>query len=125
MGLMETPCDLWERGCTTAGYGETFRDGKVRYTHRVAWEDAHGPIPDGLTIHHLCGQRRCRNVEHMELLRRDDHAGALGHGKLTREDARQIKDLVAVKSHGWIAAAYGISRPLVSMIASGRRWAAA
>jgi hypothetical protein len=118
-----TGCIEWLKGCTTAGYGETFRDGKVQYAHRLAWADANGPIPEGMTVHHLCENRRCINVEHMELLRRDDHAGALGHGKLTREQAREIRELLGA---GWLqreaADAYGVSPALVSLIKSGHRW---
>lgn len=48
-------------------YGE---DGKtqMRLGHRVAWEARHGPIPDGLTVDHLCHNRRCVNVDHLRLL---------------------------------------------------------
>jgi hypothetical protein len=119
-------CINWSKGCTTAGYGETFRDGKVRYAHRLAWEAEHGPIPDGLTVHHLCENRRCINVAHMELLRRDDHAGGAGHGKLSREQAREIRALVAAGAKQQpVADTFGVSASLISMIASGRRWAAA
>jgi hypothetical protein len=124
--MQRMDCIIWEKGCTTAGYGETFRDGKVVYAHRVAYEKAHGPIREGLTVHHLCENRRCVNPAHMELLRRDDHAGALGHGKLTREQAREIRGLAKTGwSAKWIAAAYGVSEALVIYIRQGKRWAAA
>lgn len=119
-------CILWPQPGRRNGYGETFRDGKVLYAHRLAWEEAHGPIADGLTIHHRCEVRACINTKHMELLRRDDHAGALGHGKLTREEAREIRDLAeAGLKTPWIAAAYGVSKTLVIFIRQRKRWAAA
>jgi hypothetical protein len=34
--------------------------------HRVAYTDAVGPIPDGLTIDHLCRTRTCVNPAHLE-----------------------------------------------------------
>lgn len=37
-----------------------------RLAHRVAYEWARGPIPDGLTIDHLCRRRPCVNPWHME-----------------------------------------------------------
>ena len=58
----------------------------VQLAHRVAWEDARGPIPDGLTIDHLCRVRNCVNVEHLELVtiaennRRKKIAGGLHVG---------------------------------------------
>jgi hypothetical protein len=116
-------CIEWRKGCTTAGYGETFKDGQVVYAHRVAYEDAHGAIPKGMTVHHLCENRRCINPAHMELLRRDDHAGAAGHGKLTYEQAVEIRSLLAKgRLQREVADAFGISGPMVSLISTGRRW---
>lgn len=38
------------------------------YSHRYAWEEVHGAIPEGLTVDHLCGNTLCVNPEHMELV---------------------------------------------------------
>lgn len=120
-----TPCEFWQGGCTTGGYPESWDGEHVYYVHRRRYEAAHGPLGK-LTIHHRCHQRACINVEHMIALRRDEHAGAAGHGKLTREDARDIRRRVAGgETHTAVARSLGVSRSLVSMIVSGRRWAAA
>jgi hypothetical protein len=34
--------------------------------HRRVYEMHHGPIPAGLTIDHLCSNRRCVNIDHLE-----------------------------------------------------------
>jgi hypothetical protein len=34
--------------------------------HRVVYEEAVGPIPEGLTIDHLCKTKDCVNPEHLE-----------------------------------------------------------
>lgn len=36
------------------GYGATYYKGKQRKAHRVAYEIAYGPIPEGLHIDHIC-----------------------------------------------------------------------
>lgn len=115
---------LWTRARTTAGYGETWsKERGVHYAHRAAYEAVHGPLGD-LTIHHLCGQRACVNVEHMQAISRRDHAGKLGHGKLDADDAAQIRRLVANgMTHRAAADRYGVSRSLVGLIATGKRWA--
>jgi hypothetical protein len=41
-------------------------DGKVRLAHRVIYEYLVGPIPDGLSIDHLCRVRHCVNPAHLE-----------------------------------------------------------
>lgn len=40
--------------------------GKYGYAHRIAYELVVGPIPEGLTLDHLCRVRRCVNPEHLE-----------------------------------------------------------
>jgi hypothetical protein len=37
-----------------------------RGTHIVMWESAHGPVPDGLEIDHLCQVKLCCNPRHLE-----------------------------------------------------------
>lgn len=41
--------------------------------HRLVWEKAHGPIPEGYEVNHMCGNRACCNLEHLELLDRNTH----------------------------------------------------
>lgn len=38
------------------------------YAHRVMWTHLRGPIPNGMTIDHLCKTRNCVNVKHMEVV---------------------------------------------------------
>lgn len=42
--------------------------------HRAAWEAEHGPIPDGMTVDHMCKRRRCVNVLHLRLLSNHNNA---------------------------------------------------
>lgn len=56
-------------GCWTwTGYVR--KDGYGTYNfilaHRIAFEVHKGPIPPGLTIDHLCRNRRCVNPDHLE-----------------------------------------------------------
>lgn len=121
---MTTDCVNWHKSIGGPGYGQTFVAGKFAYAHRVAWEKAHGPIPSGMQVHHRCRNRRCVNVDHLELLSPREHMGGGGHGKLTQALADQIRDLAHA---GWrradIAESYGVSLSLVGYIATGRRWA--
>lgn len=42
--------------------------------HRAAWVHVHGQIPDGMTIDHVCKNRRCVNVDHMRMLTNYENA---------------------------------------------------
>lgn len=70
-------CWNWTAGKNHYGYGSyTIRrgDGWFRaQAHRLAYEELVGPIPDGLTIDHLCRNRACVNPEHMEPVTRGEN----------------------------------------------------
>lgn len=57
-------CWIWTANLRQ-GYG-VFRLGALRPAHRVAWEWAKGPVPDGLPLDHLCRNRACVRPSHLE-----------------------------------------------------------
>ena len=59
-------CHLWIGTVTREGYGHIVCDGRTAIAHRVAYEQERGPIPHGLTLDHLCRNRRCVNPHHLE-----------------------------------------------------------
>ena len=60
-----TGCLLWT-GEINHGYGAISMDGENRRVHRVMYEMFAGPIPDGLTLDHLCRVQRCAAPAHLE-----------------------------------------------------------
>jgi len=70
-----SPCLVWQGAVNSKGYPSR-GDGTGRGTilaHRAAYEAVHGPLADGLHLHHLCGERRCLEVEHLIALSQRDH----------------------------------------------------
>jgi hypothetical protein len=62
-----TGCWEWQAGRDPKGYGRVGKiDGEV-LVHRIAYADAHGPIPTGLSVLHKCDNPRCCNVDHLVL----------------------------------------------------------
>lgn len=59
-------CWPWKMSTQPSGYGQTWDGKRVLYAHRVAYELAVGPIPEGLVLDHLCRNRRCVNPAHLE-----------------------------------------------------------
>ncbi len=60
------PCKIWTGGHNSAGYGYTYDGGKQFAVHRRAYEEAHGPIPEGFVIDHLCRVKSCYESTHLE-----------------------------------------------------------
>lgn len=63
----ETGCLIWIGSISTAGYG-TFRapDQRTRPAHRWLWEWMEGAIEEDLELDHLCRNRACVNLLHLE-----------------------------------------------------------
>lgn len=69
----ERGCWLWQGALRSDGYVQIkittgFRQHRLAYAHRVAYEALVGPIPEGLTIDHLCRVRHCCNPAHLEVV---------------------------------------------------------
>jgi hypothetical protein len=60
-------CHEWQGALTYNGYGRIGVNGKVQRAHRVAYELAHGPIPEGIVVCHRCDNPRCCNPDHLFL----------------------------------------------------------
>lgn len=58
---------MWQKGKNGRGYGTVTPEpgAKQKYVHRLAYEDAYGPIPEGLGVLHKCNNPACFNPEHL------------------------------------------------------------
>lgn len=59
-------CWLYEGYRRRDGYAQAWWDGRQQYLHRAMYEHLVGPIPDGLTLDHLCRVRNCVNPSHLD-----------------------------------------------------------
>lgn len=68
--ISETGCWLWTGGVSAKNYGQIsssrIKSAGTRIAHRFAYELLVGPIPEGLTLDHLCRVRICVNPDHLE-----------------------------------------------------------
>ena len=67
MKYFKTKCVKWPGYIDKAGYGKATVRGKSKSAHRLIWEILKGSIPPGLVIDHLCFNRACVNIRHMEV----------------------------------------------------------
>lgn len=69
-------CWEWQGATRPGGYGivQLGRGVGTGRVHRVVYELLVGPIPDGLTIDHLCANPRCCNPDHLEPVTRSENA---------------------------------------------------
>lgn len=59
-------CWLWTGTTIKDGYGQISIHGRGQMAHRVSYETFVGPIPEGMTIDHLCRITCCINPDHLQ-----------------------------------------------------------
>lgn len=62
----KTGCWIWQGVVTCTGYGRITYQYKPWMAHRLSYEAFVGPIPEGLTLDHLCRTPLCCNPDHLE-----------------------------------------------------------
>ena len=72
---VDTSGDCWVwTGTRDQGYGK-FKAGQGNIlAHRWAYEQEYGAIPEGHTLHHLCGNRPCVRASHLSTMSRSEHS---------------------------------------------------
>ena len=134
-------CWLWTGFRMKNGYG-TIGSGhgaNKRTVHRLSYELANGPIPDGLLVCHKCDVRNCVRPDHLFLgTHADNMADASakgrtnrsgmpgsknGRAKLTEDDVRNIMSkLNSGVSCTDLARYHKVSKYTISHIACGHTW---
>ena len=126
----ETGCHEWMGCLMPNGYGQFHKDGKTAYAHRVAYELAYGETEQQV-LHH-CDNRKCVNPDHLftgtladnmkDMVEKGRQAAGDRNGrrKLSSEQIKAIRSEVGL--HREIAAKFGVTASLVSMIRSGKIW---
>lgn len=61
-------CRTWVGSTNADGYASLSVNGRYVGAHRAAWVESNGPIPAGMQIDHMCGNRACIEVTHLNIV---------------------------------------------------------
>src|SRR5689334_20332193 len=128
-------CWLWKASCQPSGYGQINVAHNIQTAHRLSWEIANGPIPNGMCVLHRCDVRSCVNPQHLFLgthadnvvdkVSKDRHQYGERSplAKLTEADVIAIRNAPRYPGFGIdLARRYGISPQNVCNIRHQRGW---
>lgn len=127
-------CWLWI-GYLAGGYGRLKVNGRLVAAHRIAWELAYGPIPDGLCVCHRCDNRACVRPDHLFLGTNADNMQDMankgrhgecrgdlnGRAKLTLEQVSFVRANPDI-TQAELAGRFGVNQTTISRIRRGEGW---
>lgn len=129
-------CLEWHAHRNVHGYG-TFKIGQKSWlAHRASWLIFRGQDPGQNKVLHMCDNPRCVNPDHLflgsqasnvaDMVEKNRHirGESVPTSKLTENDVRDIR-LMATQGglqQKEIAKIYGVSRPCISRLLSGKTW---
>jgi hypothetical protein len=129
-------CIPWLAYKTQKGYGvlrTASTHSRKTCAHRIAWVLAKGDLPPKVLVLHRCDNPSCVNVDHLflgspqtnvdDMVSKKRHAWrhALPWQKLNAVDGERVRDLRRARhTQQEVADWLGVSRPLISMIESGK-----
>lgn len=140
-------CWLWQAAVDKDGYGKFQITGRgARYrgdrpvqkhvrSHRLAWELAHGPVPDGLLLLHACDTPACCNPAHLspgtqQQNRQDSKSRGRtvcgGDHPMAKLTEASVRDMRRFRAEGQtlraLAAHFGVSKAACASICSRKTW---
>lgn len=104
-------CWIWTGLRNEWGYGTA---GSRGLAHRVMYEQANGPIPEGLELDHLCRERACVNPLHLEAVTHTQNVLRGTATRLTSDDIRAIREASGPPRE--VAKRFGIAKSYVSRL---------
>ena len=72
-------------------YNRVWIDGKNVYEHRHVWSEAHGEIPEGMTIDHINGNKRDNRLENLQLLTQAENSRRAYRGSVSKLSGKRSR----------------------------------
>ena len=126
-------CWEWMGNLVTNGYGRVGCNNLFYSTHRLSYELAYGPIPDGMLVCHKCDNRKCVRPNHLFLgttqdnvddkMRKGRHVAGK-HSVLTKEKVQAIisEYVPGEVTYATLGEKYGVSPSTIWKVIKGKSW---
>lgn len=114
------------------GYVSTRSHGRFVRMHKLFYEHAHGPVPEGMSLDHICHDpkvcaggnscphRACVNPDHMAVVEPVDNTRRRSSSRLSMEEAREIRSRLQSETAISLARQYNVFIQTISQIKHDR-----
>ena len=133
-------CWPWLGAKASNGYGNVRINKKYLKAHRVAWELANFPIPEGYQVMHICDNPSCCNPSHLVLgtsssnfcdmlfkkregFKKNKACGERNcNAKLSNEKVKEIRSVYPKLSQRKLAEKFNVTQTAISAVLLGKTW---
>lgn len=114
--ITDSGCEQWTGqisggyGVVLAGWRQTPRRKRrqvYRLVHRVYWEQQRGPVPRSLCLDHVCRNRACRNLSHLEIVTLNENVRRGLAGLVQREKTHCHQGHEFTEANTYLVPRYG------------------
>jgi hypothetical protein len=85
-------------GCEKVGACLIFTPTSRKVPYRRVWEATHGLKPFGMHIHHICGNGKCLNIDHLQLVDHGDNVAEMIERNGYKRRIRKLEDELRLNS---------------------------
>lgn len=119
-----TGCWNWIAAKDKNGYGAKKFNNRAMKAHRYMYEKLCGPIPEGMTLDHLCRNRACVNPAHLEPVTARINTRRGSNTRLTEAQVAEIRATPVNSKADRIALAskFGIHKSYLDEILRYVKW---
>lgn len=120
-----SPCWIWQRSTNRNGYGMSWdcNQKRTRPAHCILYERHRQPIPEGMTVDHLCKVKCCINPDHLEVVTRRENSQRGMNSRLDIYKVSRMRYLKTIGVHyAELSKIFGVSWQTARMICLGKKW---
>lgn len=114
-------------------YGKCRVDGSTKFSHRVAYVIANGPIPRGKVVRHLCHNSKCCNPRHLAIgshrensqdkIKAGRQAKGMTNGRKKLTESQVILMRYCEEPHSYFGKLFGVDNKSIYLARTGKTWA--
>lgn len=117
-------CIFWNKAKSGNGYGAKRVGDRTVGIHRLAYEQIRGEIPEGMVLDHLCRNRNCINIAHLEAVTIKENSRRGKVAKIKENIVAYVRKMydTGMYTQKHIGDLFFIGQPEVSRIINYKRW---